>query len=199
MLDDSARYGERFLSGVIHLLVTEAPPSERGKRPNIPRHPTLGIGFPHFAVLDDFVFQAFLTFVGLSDWREDIAVGFGEPQQWLIGGSERPLAVPCKPVLVVPDDLATIEKPHIEHHALNPTHMVMDAVDEDVAFVGEQAVGLLKPQPRPVPPFGLALGFLPRSKILVQIVGRVCNDQVEGTGTEGSHALDAIAVNYARV
>jgi hypothetical protein len=79
----------------------------------------------------------------------------------------------------VPDNLTPVLKANIEHHTMHPAHMVVDAVNEYVAFMGEKSSSFGYPLPSPSMPFVFAIILLPLAKILSEIVRRISNDQVE--------------------
>lgn len=130
----------------------------------------------------------------------DVVPGLGKPQKRFIGGAQCALAISCKAVFIVPDDLTTVLKSEFVHDALDPALVMVDSIDEDVSSIREHTVGGLKPFTRPLFPLGSLLVLFPDAKILGQVVRRISNDKVELSFGQAVHAFytasDINLLNY---
>src|SRR5215468_10863046 len=97
---------------------------------------------------------------------ERIVIAFGEPQDRLVMSGERS-CVAGKSILVVPDDLATVRQTKLIEETLQPTQMVVNAVDKQVPSWGQDPFALREPFLAPRKPLISPVSLLPRTEILV--------------------------------
>src|SRR5262245_16078058 len=117
MSDDAQGYRKRFLCRVIDFFIRKPAAGKRGKIPDVSSHPSFWMGCPGLTIFHgDAMLDPFLAFVRLADGVINILFSFGEPENWLVVSVERPLAVSCEPIFVVPDDLAPITKTEFVHN-----------------------------------------------------------------------------------
>lgn len=137
---------------MIDFFVAKSASGESREIPDIASQPTLWVRYPSFPILCDAMLQSIDTLVRLPNGPVSELFALRKPQQWLIV-SCKSFRVAREAVLVMPNNLPAVFETNLIQMALDPTKVMMNAVNKYAAAWFQDPFTLAEPLFAPRKPF----------------------------------------------
>ena len=148
---------------------------------------------PHLAVLRDPVLKAFRAFVRLANLTEKRLGRIREPEYRLVMRGEV-AAVGGEPVLIVPDDLASVGHAEFIKPDVNEADIMVNTVHEQVAVVSQDTLTFGQPLAAPGELIRVSHPFCGDAESRPEIIGWIRDNQLSAAIGKRSQQFDAVAL-----